>query len=177
MKIQPSQREKILIIATAGLLFVLVSVMIWKPLLRSWRATADQYRAKKQEFTLVQATIEHQPSYEKDYQKLIEALNNPNGPAAVPALGLKVEQLARDSGVTIRNSSTPQPPHDKEGFTEVAMDFSMDANLDSLVRLLFNIRTAQDLLDVKELKITPTPANAAILRADMRIVSLRAGGK
>jgi len=169
-----TQREKALIIAVSIVAFVVVTFFIWKPLLAMWRQTSTEYASKQRQLELVKETLAKQPEIEKEFKELNSKMSNPNGVAPVSDVLQKVEQLARDSGITLR-SRTPQPPRDKGGFTEVAVECSMDASIDSLVHFLYNVRTAQDLLDVTELKVTPKPANPSLLSADARLVSLRAG--
>ena len=175
MKIQPSQREKLLTITAGVVLFIVLSFFIWKPLIATWRTTAQQYESKKLELENVHATLAKQPELEKKYIDLIKS-NKTSPPSEVPDVLQRVEQIARDAGVTVR-SRNPQQPRDKGGFTEVAVEYSMEASIETLVSFLYSVRTAQDMLDVTELKVTPTPANASILRADVRLVSLRASGK
>ncbi len=172
-QIQTSQREKILIIATSVVLFVVVSFFLWKPLFLSWRNTSLLYDSKKLELANVRKTLAQEPEYRQKYKELSDRLKNPGGPTPVPDVLPKLEQFGRDAGVNFR-SRTPQPPRDRGGFTEVAVECSMDASIDSLVQFLYQVKTAQELIDVTELKITPTPANASILRADARLVSLSA---
>lgn len=174
--IQPSQREKLLIITTGIVLFVVLSFFVGKPLINAWKETSAQYDSKKQERELVRATLERQPELEKKYDELVKKSNTANRPAAVPDVLQTLDQIAREAGVTVR-SQTPEPPRDKGGFTEVAVNYSMDATIETLVKFLYSVRTAQDLLDVTELKVTQNPANPSILRTDVRLVSLRAGGK
>ncbi|MSR64852.1 MAG: hypothetical protein EXS18_03625 [Verrucomicrobiae bacterium] len=176
MKIQPSQREKWLIITAGVVLFVVATLFIGKPLLATWRTTALQYQNKKQELELVHATLAKQPELEKKHQELIKQSNSPNRPSGVPEVLQRVGQIARDAGVTVR-SENPQEPRDKGGFVEVAVEYSMEASIETLVSFLYKVRTAQDMLDVTELKVTPTPANALILRVEARVVSLSASGK
>ena len=176
MMIQASQREKVLIIATAGLLFVVVTFIVWRPMIRSWISTSTQQSLKTSELDRVHSTLARQQALERENQELIKSMNNPSGPSPVPDVLQKVELLARNNGVTIK-SRTPQPPHDKGGFTEVAVECSMEASIDTLVKFLYDIKTAQDLLDIAELKISPTPASPGTLRADARIVSLRTSAR
>ena len=168
--IQRSQREKVLIIASAILLFVLVTYVTWGPLLRSWRTTWSQSEAKKQELVRVKTTVAKKPELDREYQKLAEAMAG--GPSLVPDVLVKVEALARSAGVNIINRR-PQQPNNKGGFTEVPIECSMEATIDTLVKFLYDVKSAQDLLDIAELKITPTPQDPTKLRAEVRVVSLR----
>jgi Tfp pilus assembly protein PilO len=173
---QTSQREKFLIIVTSVVVFVVVSFFLWRSIIERWGALSRDHSTKKQDLVLVEATLAQKQEYETQYQELMTKMADQTGPSPVANVLQKVEQLAGDAGVTVR-SRTPQQPKDRSGFVETPVDCSVDARIETLVKLLFSIRTAQDLLDVTELKITPTPADPAVLRADLRIVSLSLGAR
>jgi len=168
---QTSQREKMQIIVAAVVVFVLVSFVIWRPLIRTWRQSSQQHVQKKQRLAIMEAALARQPEYEKKYEELLKTIHAEDSPSPVPNILAKVQQLATESGVTIRTQQ-PEAPKEKGGFVEAAVQCSADANIESLVRFLYGVKKAQDLLDVTELKITPTPANPSGLRADFRVASL-----
>lgn len=174
--IQPSQREKFLIILAAGVLFVVVSFLIWRPIVRSWRDSSRRLAQAKQYLQSVEETLAKQPKLTEEFEDLVKVMEKAGGPSPVPNALQKVEQFANESSVVLRNRTVEQP-RNRGGFTEVAVNCSAEAGLQSLVDFLIKIKTAQDLLDVIELKITPTPANPAVLRADVRISALSVSGR
>lgn len=170
--IQPSQREKMLILTAAAVGFVAITALIWGPLLRSWRSTSLQYGQKKEQFKLVQETIAQQSMYEEQYKELHAAMAARQGSAAMPDVLQKVGDLFRNAGINVR-SRTPQPERAQRGFTEVPIDYSVEATTESLVRFLYEVKIAQDLMDIPEMKITPAPGNPGTLRADLKVITLR----
>lgn len=176
MKLQASQREKILIIAAAVVFFVVVTAILWGPLLRSWRSASNQHNARRQQMKLVEETLAQQAEIETRYEQYRKTLASRSGSTAVPDALQKISALAARSGVNVR-ARTPQPQREQRGFTEVPIEYSLEASTETLVKFLYEVRVAQDLIDVTDLKIFPSPQKPETLRVEMRVVNLRVGQK
>ncbi len=174
--IQTSQREKILIITAGVVLFVVVSFFIWKPVFRAWRLNSNLQVSKRSELELTKQTLAKEKEWSVAYEELLKTIGSKSGPQAVVDALQKVEQLASGAGVTVRTRNSGETKM-RGGFTEVPVECSVEATTDAMVKFLYDIKVAQDLLDVAELKVTPTPANPSVLRCDLRIVALRSGTK
>ena len=162
-------------IGLAVVLFVVVSFFIWKPVLRTWRLNSSLHVAKKSELALVQETLASEQDWRVEYEGLLKTIGNAKGPQAVVNALEKVDQIASGAGVIVKSRNSGQT-RERGGFTEVPVEFAVEATTEAMVKFLYDIKVAQDLLDVAELKVTPTPANPAVLRCDLRIIALRSSG-
>lgn len=160
-----SQRDRIMVLLVA-LVCVVLSLLILRPVIRKWREVSSTYALKKGELQQIQATLANEKELKKEYDDFIKAVKNPTGFTGVAAVRERVEQLRTDSGITIK-SWTP-----REGPAEIAVDITTEARIESLVKFLYGVKTAPDLLDVTELKITPTPVDPAVLGGSVRVASL-----
>jgi Tfp pilus assembly protein PilO len=175
-----TKRERNLLVLTITVTLVVVNFFVVRPLWRSWGAAGERLKTQQQELALMEATIDHENQWQKQYDELKQSL----GERAVSFqqssdVGKKILDVAKTSGVQI-TSSRPMLEEDKGVYRVFPEQLAVEATTDSLVHFLFALQTAAGFISVEQLQVTPRTENQSILRCDIQVRALAAkavGGK
>jgi hypothetical protein len=167
-----SSREKNFLWATAFVAFVLFNYLIvW-----DWIGSAVERNRSlgqlRSEALLQKETIAHTTEWESEIKSLKD-LTQTGGTGADDTEWLRrLEELGKKSGLSL--SSQRPIPEKKTAFgSEAGVNFSMEANQESLVKFLFALQKDPASPQVSILQITPDNPSADKLRVDATIMVTR----
>ncbi len=156
-----SSRERRLLVAGAVALvaFLLVNYLIIPAISRQMRVRAE-YRDKLQALERYQLVVEGRRRYEKkfaDAEQLFAQLKQqllPGEKLTLAAADLQqmLHKAAGETGVTIASESIHSPKQ-VEGFTQVSVELSLNADLKKLRDFLYKIESSTKLLTVPKLMV------------------------
>ncbi|MBI2883501.1 MAG: hypothetical protein HYY11_06300 [Candidatus Methylomirabilis oxyfera] len=156
-----SSRERKWLVAGGVVLvtFLTVNYAI-VPAISSQMRVRNEYREKFQALERFQLVVEGRRRYEKKYaeaEALFEQLQQrllPGEKLTLAAADLQtmLHKVAGESGVTIVSESI-HAPKKAEGFTQVAVELTLNADLRKLRDFLYKIESAGKLLTVPKLQV------------------------
>lgn len=163
-----SSRERRLLVAGGAALvaFLAINYAI-APAISSQMQVRNEYRERLQALERFQLVVEGKRRYEKKFTEaegLYKQLQQRLLPGekltlAAAELQAMLHKAAGDSGVTIVSESI-HAPKKVEGFTQVAVELSLNADLKKLRDFLYKIESASKLLTVPKIQV-----NASFPRA------------
>jgi Tfp pilus assembly protein PilO len=169
-----TKRERSLLVITTTAIVLGVNYFVVVPLLRNWRSAGEQLKTQQQQLTLMKATIDHGPQWQKQYDELKQSLGQRAESFQQSSdVGKKILEVAKSAGVQI-SSSRPMLEEDKGIYRVLPEQLAVEATTDSLVRFLFALQTAAGFVSVEQLQITPRTENQGILRCDIQVRALAA---
>ncbi|MDD5559770.1 type II secretion system protein GspM [Candidatus Methylomirabilis sp.] len=156
-----SSRERRLLVAGGAALvaFLTINYAI-VPAILSQMQVRSEYRERLQALERFQLVVEGKRRYEKKfaeaeglYKQLQQRLlSGEKVTLAAADLQAMLHKVASESGVTIVSESI-HPPKKAEGFTQVAVELSLNADLQKLRDFLYKIESAGKLLTVPKLMV------------------------
>jgi len=156
-----SSRERRLLVAGGAALvaFLAINYAI-VPAISSQMRVQSEYRERLQALERYQLVVEGKRRYEKKFAEaegLYKQLQQRLLPGekltlAAAELQAMLHKAAGESGVTIVSESI-HPPKKAEGFTQVAVELSLNADLKKLRDFLYRIESAGKLLTVPKLTV------------------------
>ncbi|MGA2603637.1 MAG: type II secretion system protein GspM [Verrucomicrobiia bacterium] len=169
-----TKRERSLLVITITAIVLGVNYFVVVPLLRNWRSAGEQLKTQRQQLTLMEATIDHEAQWQKQYDELKQSLGQRAESFQQSSdVGKKILEVAKSAGVQI-SSSRPMLEEDKGVYRVLPEQLAVEATTDSLVRFLFALQTAAGFVSVEQLQITPRTENQGILRCDIQVRALAA---
>jgi hypothetical protein len=146
-----------------------LSVVLVKPRLTQWREAQDQRNELVQERALLQRLIQQ----EGGLNQRLEALrgNMPVYPVNVDVtaqLLRRLQEKADQSNVLLLRRE-PEPERPVRDLFELTITCSYEADLSGLVRFLYALQTPGDMIDVRQLNITPVQGKAERLRGTVTV--------
>lgn len=167
-----SRERKFLVAGGATLIAFLVMYYAVIPAISSQMTVRSEYQEKLQALERFQLVVEGKRRHEKNFaeaETLFKQLQQrllPGEKLTLAAADLQamLHKAANESGVTIVSESI-HAPKKAEGFTEVAVELSMNADLRKLRDFLYKIETAGKLLTVPKLQVNASyPRHGAELQ-------------
>jgi Tfp pilus assembly protein PilO len=169
-----TQRERRLFAITITVVVIVISYLLIVPLLRGWRDVRAKLVTQQRELTVVQATIQREGQWRKEYDELKQKLGQHTESVQQISDVLKtIEEVATKSGVQV-TSRRPLLEEDKGVYRVLPVQCSVEATTESLVRFLFALQTGAGFVSVEQLQVSPRPENPAILRCDIQVRALAA---
>jgi hypothetical protein len=155
-----SRERRFLMIGGAALVAFLAINYAIIPAISSQMAIRSDYREKLEALERFQLVVEGKRRYEKKFAEtegLYKQLQQRLLPGekltlAAAELQTMLHKVAGESGVTIVSESIHQPKK-AEGFTAVAVELSLNADLKKLRDFLYKIESAGKLLTVPKLAV------------------------
>ncbi len=175
-----SPRERRFLVAGGAVLIAFLAInYVVAPAVSSQVRVRSEYREKLQALERYQLVVEGRRRYEKkftDADQLVTQLKQlllPGEKLTLAAADLQamLHKSAGESGVTIVSESI-QSPKKAEGFTQVSVELSLNADLKKLRDFLYKIESSGKLLTVPKLFV-----NAAFPRpgAELTVVVVVSG--
>ena len=159
MNISSRERRFVMGGGAALVAFLVINYAV-VPAISSQMAVRNDYQEKLQALERFQLVVDGKRRYEKKfaeteglYRQLQQRLL-PGEKLTLAAADLQamLHKMAGESGVTIVSESI-HPPKKAEGFTQVAVELSLNADLKKLRDFLYRIESASKLLTVPKLQI------------------------
>lgn len=155
-----SRERRILIAGGAALVAFLAINYAIVPVISSQMQVRGEYRDRLQALERFQLVVEGKRRYEKKFAEaegLYKQLQQRLLPGekltlAAAELQTMLHKVAGESGVTIVSESIHQPKK-AEGFTQIAVELSLNADLRKLRDFLYKIESAGKLLTVPKLMV------------------------
>jgi len=155
-----SRERRFLVAGGAALVAFLAINYAIVPAISGQMRVRSEYREKLQALERYQVVVEGKRRYEKKFAEaegLFKQLDQrllPGEKVTLAAADLQamLHKVASGSGVTIVSESI-HPPKKAEGFTRVAVELSLNANLQKLRDFLYKIESAGKLLTVPKLMV------------------------
>lgn len=165
-----SSRERALVIATILILFSTVSYgFIIEPLLRAYSDLSYRIATDAKKLEKNQRLIHMKDAIIAEYERYSKILRPTGSDEEEIASMLKViEATARNDNVYILNIR-PQPLKDEELYKIFSLELSAEAEIERLVRFIYDLQTGTDLLRVRRLTISAGSAKSGQLKALMII--------
>ena len=169
-----TKRERGLFAITITVIVIVINYMLVIPLLRSWHDMGASLKTQQQQLTVIEATIEHEPQWRKQYDELRQGLGQRTESfQQISDVLKKIEEVATGSGVQV-TSRRPMLEEDKGVYRVLPVQCAIEASTDSLVKFLFALQTGAGFVSVEQLQISPRPENPGILRCDVQVRALAA---
>jgi len=182
MTLAPRERGFLMAGGVALVAFLAISyVMV--PAISRQMAVRSEYREKLQALERFQLVVEGKRRYEKKFAeteglyKQLQQRLLPGEKLTLAAADLQtmLHKAASESGVTIVSESI-HPPKKAEGFTQVAVELSLNANLQKLRDFLYKIESAGKLLTVPKLTVNASfPRSGAELQVTVVVSGFTTG--
>jgi Tfp pilus assembly protein PilO len=171
-----TKRERGLLGLTVTVITLGINYLLVIPLLRSWRETGNKFATQQRELGLIQATIQHEAQWRKEYDQLKRSLGEHTESFQETSDVLKkIEEVATGSGVQITSRRT-LVEEDKGVYRVLPVQCAVEATTDSLVKFLFALQTGAGFVSVEQLQVSPRPENTGILRCDIQVRALAVKG-
>lgn len=162
MTIAPRERRFVVAGGAVLVAFLVINYAV-VPAISSQMAVRSGYREKLQALERFQTVVEGKRRYEKKFaetEKLFTQLQTrllPGEKLTLAAADLQamLHKAAGESGVTIASENIHQPKK-AEGFTQVSVELSLNADLKKLRDFLHKIESSQKLLIVPKLMVNAT---------------------
>jgi Tfp pilus assembly protein PilO len=169
-----TKRERGLIGLTVTVIALGINYLLVIPMVRSWRETGDKFVTQQRELSVIQATIQHEEQWRKEYDQLKRSLGEHTESFQETSDVLKkIEEVATSSGVQITSRRT-MVEEDKGVYRVLPVQCAVEATTDSLVHFLFALQTGAGFMSVEQLQVSPRPENTGILRCDIQVRALAA---
>jgi Tfp pilus assembly protein PilO len=169
-----TKRERGLLGITVTVIAVGINYLLVIPMVRSWRETGDKFAAQQRELGVIQATIQHEEQWRKEYDQLKRSLGEHTESFQETSDVLKkIEEVATGSGVQITSRRTLLE-EDKGVYRVLPVQCAVEATTDSLVKFLFALQTGAGFMSVEQLQVSPRPDNTGVLRCDIQVRALAA---
>ncbi|MDE2059604.1 MAG: hypothetical protein KGL31_03110 [candidate division NC10 bacterium] len=156
-----SGRERWSLMAGGAVLvaFLVINYVI-APAVSRQMAVRSEHREKLQALERFQTVVEGRRRYERKFAEAekfftqLQARLLPGEKLTLAAADLQamLHKAAGESGVTIVSESI-QPPKKAEGFTQVSVELSLNADLKKLRDFLYRIESASKLLIIPKLQV------------------------
>ena len=165
-------RERLLLTTTISAVALGINYLLILPLVRGWGETGRKLANEQRELVAIKATIQHIPQWRQEYDELKRSLGERSERFRQTSdVSRKIEEVASSSGVIV-NSWHPMAEEDKGVYRVLPVQCSIEANIEPLVRFLFALQTGAGFVSVEQLRISPKPENASILRCDIQVRAL-----
>lgn len=174
-----SRERRFFVMGGGALVALLVINYAIVPAISSQMAVRSEYRERLQALERFQLVVDGKRRYEKKfaeteglYRQLQQRLL-PGEKLTLAAADLQamLHKAAGESGVTIVSESI-HPPKKAEGFTQVAVELSLNADLKKLRDFLYKIESAGKLLTVPKLMVN---ASFPRLGAELQVTVVVSG--
>jgi Tfp pilus assembly protein PilO len=120
----------------------------------------------------MKAVIERKPQWQKEYDELERSLGQRSEQFQRPSdVVKKIQEVAGTSGVIV-NSRRELPEEDKGVYRVLPVQCTIEANIEPLVKFLFALQAGAGFVSVEQLRVSPKPENATILRCDIQVRAL-----
>lgn len=179
-----SSRERRFVVAGGAVLvaFLVINYAV-VPAISRQMAVRSGYREKLQALERVQTVVEGKRRYEKKFAEAEALFTKLQGrllpgeklTLAAADLQAMLHKAAGESGVTIVSESI-QSPKKVEGFTQVSVELSLNADLKKLRDFLYRIESAGKLLTVPKLMVNASfPRPGAELQVTVVVMGYTMG--
>lgn len=167
-----NKRERTLLFVTIGVVLVVLNYWLVVPLARNWRSVRGDLVNREAALLQVRETIGMGPQWQAELDKL-------RGQFSQKAVHFddttdvlkKLEEVGQQAGVSF-TARRPLPPENKGDYSVLPVTCTIEANIESLVKFLFNIQTAAGFMSVEQLQVTPRQDNSSILRCEVQVRAL-----
>ncbi|MGD0058756.1 MAG: type II secretion system protein GspM [Verrucomicrobiia bacterium] len=169
-----TKRERNLLVITITVTVLVINFFVVRPLWRNWRSAGEKLKTQQQQLALMEATIDHERQWQKQYDELKQSLGQRVESFQQSSdVEKKILEVATSSGVQI-TSRRPMLEEDKGVYRVLPEQCAVEATTDSLVRFLFALQTAAGFMSVEQLQVTPRTENQGILRCEIQVRALAA---
>lgn len=167
-----NKRERVLLVTTITILAVGGNWFLVAPLARNWGTLQRNLANQRRELAAIRATIEREPEWKTEAEKLRAGLGQRAGRIEQPSDVVKrIEEAGSASGVQI-TSRRQMPTVERDVYRELPVQCSIDAKIDSLVKFLYELQTGSGLMSVEQLNVAQRADSPSILRCDIQIRAL-----
>jgi Tfp pilus assembly protein PilO len=172
-----NKRERVLLRATLGVLFIGANWLLVGPLYGRWADTRRDLLARRRELDAMKATIALAPQWQEEYDRLRGSFAQSTARFNHTSEVLKkVEEVGQQAGVAF-TARRPLPEGNTGAVRELPVSCSVEASTEALVRFLYNIQSASGFMSVEQLQVVPRPDNPSLLRCDVQIRALSSRGE
>ncbi len=159
MRISPRERRFVVAAGAALMAFLAINYLI-APAISSQLQVRTEHREMLQALERYQLVVEGRKRYERKYGEADQAfaqLKQQFLPGEKPALAAAelqamLHKLAGEAGVTIVSESIHSPKQ-ADGFTQVSVELSLNADLKKLRDFLYKVETSRRLLTMPKLMV------------------------
>ena len=167
-----TKRERSLLAITITAIVLGINYVLILPLVRSWAETGRKLATQQRELAAMKAIIGRKPQWQKEYDELKRNLGQRSERFQRPSdVVKKIQEVASSSGVIV-NSRREMPEEDRGIYRVLPVQCTLEATTEPLVKFLFALQTGAGFVSVEQLRISPKPENASILRCDIQVRAL-----
>ena len=165
-----SKKEMGLAVLTASLAAsAFFYVILIEPVFREWKNLDRQLKAKKAAAVKHADLLLNNPAIEAEYRKLSSNAKASESKEEDVTAGLDdLEKISKAASVLI-TTLKPETTRDTEGLREIWLDVSVDADVVSLSKFLYEIEKPEHLFRVKRLTVVPAAPNNRSLKCTFLI--------
>lgn len=157
-----SKRER-LFLAMGVLAVILIGMVYWVvfPFMESKEGIVASIDQKKKKLATYQARLQRKDEMVKELKSLQAQRAKLQSQVLVANVSAEAEAKLRDTlnqyaqanGVTITRTNILQEEKLKEGYSKIAIDFNVTADIGPLTRFLYGLTTNPNLLEIRQLQI------------------------
>ncbi len=173
-----NKRERGLLIVTISAIVLGGNYLLITRLAKPWQNVRLQTTNASQQLQEMQATLQHAPEWQQEFDKLRHDLGEKSGKFQQTSDVLKKLQEVGTSAGILPKEWRPMIAEDKGVYRELPVSCRFESTIDSLVKFLYGLQTSSGFMNVQELQVTAQPDNPTILRSDIKVQALagKSGG-
>lgn len=185
MKISRRER-RVLALGAAGAVLVVLIGWVVLPFLDSKREVQEDIGAKQRKLQTYQTYLQRKQEYLLELQALQEGkrklqsqvLQVGDSSEAEARLREALNQYAQMNGVSITRTNILQEEKLKDGYSKIAIDFNVNADIGPLTRFLYALASNPNFLEIRQINVNSyMNKNLVVLQPRITLAALVHKGK